>query len=83
MLAPLLSIEDLAVAFRTEDGASRTEDGEVTPVRGVSLSVGANEGLSPIRMFGWGASVIGMICFATSAYLLMRRLGDPEPQDED
>lgn len=48
-----------------------------------NLSVGANEGLSPIRMFGWGASVIGMICFATSAYLLMRRLGDPEPQDED
>lgn len=48
-----------------------------------NLSVGANEGLSPIRMFGWGASVIGMICFATSAYLLMRRLGDPEPQDEE
>jgi lysozyme len=48
-----------------------------------NLSVGANEGLSPIRMFGWGASVIGMICFATSAYLLMRRLGDPEPRDED
>jgi lysozyme len=48
-----------------------------------NLSVGANEGLSPIRMFGWGASVIGMICFATSAYLLMRRLGDPEAQDED
>ncbi len=48
-----------------------------------NLSVGANEGLSPIRMFGWGASVIGMICFATSAYLLMRRLGDPEPQVED
>jgi lysozyme len=48
-----------------------------------NLSVGANEGLSPIRMFGWGASVIGMICFATSAYLLMRRLGDPDPQSED
>jgi lysozyme len=48
-----------------------------------NLSVGANEGLSAIKMFGWGASVIGMICFATSAYLLMRRLGDPEPQDED
>ena len=47
-----------------------------------NLSVGADEGLSPIKMFGWGASVIGMICFATSAYLLMRRLGDPEPQDE-
>jgi lysozyme len=42
-----------------------------------------NEGLSPIKMFGWGASVIGMICFATAAYLLMRRLGDPEPQSED
>ncbi|KQY92448.1 lysozyme [Caulobacter sp. Root1455] len=48
-----------------------------------NLSVGANEGLSPIKMFGWGASVIGMICFATSAYLLMRRLGDPEPMGED
>jgi len=48
-----------------------------------NLSVGANEGLSPIRMFGWGASVIGMICFATSAYLLMRRLGDPDIQDEE
>jgi len=47
-----------------------------------NLSVGANEGMSPIKMFGWGASVIGMICFATAAYLLMRRLGDPEPQDE-
>jgi lysozyme len=48
-----------------------------------NLSVGANEGLSLIRMFGWAASVIGMICFATSAYLLMRRLGDPELQGED
>jgi lysozyme len=48
-----------------------------------NLSVGANEGLSLIKMFGWGSSVIGMICFATSAYLLMRRLGDPEPEDED
>lgn len=48
-----------------------------------NLSVGASEGVSLIKMFGWGASVIGMICFATAAYLLMRRLGDPEPQDED
>jgi lysozyme len=48
-----------------------------------NLSVGANEGLSLIRMFGWAASVIGMICFATAAYLLMRRLGDPDLQDED
>ncbi|MFZ0268445.1 MAG: lysozyme-family localization factor SpmX [Caulobacter sp.] len=48
-----------------------------------NLSVGAVEGLSPIKMFGWGASVIGMICFATSTYLLMRRLGDPRPIDEN
>jgi lysozyme len=48
-----------------------------------NLSVGAGEGVSLIKMFGWGASVIGMICFATAAYLLMRRLGDPEAQDED
>ena len=48
-----------------------------------NLSVGANEGLSPIKMFGWAASVIGMICFATSAYLLMRRLGDPDLENED
>lgn len=47
-----------------------------------NLSVAANQGLSPVRMFGWGASVIGIICFATSAYLLMRRLADPDP-DED
>ncbi|MGR4866348.1 lysozyme [Caulobacter sp. LARHSG274] len=43
-----------------------------------NLSVAANHGLSPVRMFGWGASVIGVICFATSAYLLMRRLADPQ-----
>ena len=49
-----------------------------------NLAVGANEGFSAIRLFGWGASVVGMICFATAAYLLMRHLGDPEPQgDED
>jgi lysozyme len=48
-----------------------------------NLSVGANEGLSPIKMFGWGASVVGMICFATAAYLLMRRLGDPDPHGDD
>jgi lysozyme len=48
-----------------------------------NLSVAANQGLSPVRMFGWGASVIGIICFATSAYLLMRRLADPDPLDED
>ncbi len=48
-----------------------------------NLSVGAGQGLSPIRMFGYGASVIGMVCFATAAYLLLRRLGDPGPRVED
>ena len=48
-----------------------------------NLSVGAGESLSLIKMFGWGASLVGMICFATAAYLLMRRLGDPAPVDED
>ena len=48
-----------------------------------NLSVGAGEGVSLVKMFGWGASVIGMICFATAAYLLMRRLGDPDPHGED
>jgi lysozyme len=49
-----------------------------------NLAVGGSEGFSAVRMFGWVASVIGMICFATAAYLLMRHLGDPEPHgDED
>ncbi len=47
-----------------------------------NLSVGAGQVLSPIKMFGWGASVIGMICFVTSVYLLMRRLGGPEPRKQ-
>jgi lysozyme len=48
-----------------------------------NLAVGGNEGFSVVRLFGWVASVIGVICFATSAYLLMRRLGDPDPHNED
>jgi lysozyme len=48
-----------------------------------NLSVGAGAEVSLIKIFGWAASLVGMICFATSAYLLMRRLGDPEPRDQD
>lgn len=48
-----------------------------------NLIVGGGAGLSPIKMFGWAASVIGMVCFLTSTYLLLRHLGEPEPPVED
>ncbi|MFT4251121.1 MAG: glycoside hydrolase family protein [Caulobacter sp.] len=47
-----------------------------------NLSVASDPGLTPIRMFGWGASVIGVICFAVSAYLLLRKLGGPDLDDD-
>lgn len=47
-----------------------------------NLSVASGPGLTPMRMFGWGASVIGVICFAVSAYLLLRQLGGPEADAE-
>ncbi len=47
-----------------------------------NLSVASDPGLTPIRMFGWGASVIGVICFAVSAYLLLRKLGGPDIEDD-
>jgi peptide/nickel transport system ATP-binding protein len=53
MTAPLLSIEDLAVAFRTEDG-------EVTAVRGASLRVGANETVAVVGESGSGKSVTSL-----------------------
>ncbi|PVM82721.1 lysozyme-family localization factor SpmX [Caulobacter endophyticus] len=43
-----------------------------------NLSVASDPGLNAVRMFGWGASVIGVICFAVSAYLLLRKLGGPD-----
>lgn len=43
-----------------------------------NLSVASDPGLTAVRMFGWGASVIGVICFAVSAYLLLRKLGGPD-----
>jgi peptide/nickel transport system ATP-binding protein len=51
--APLLSIEDLEVRFRTEEG-------EVTPVRGVTLSVGAGETVALVGESGSGKSVTSL-----------------------
>jgi len=48
-----------------------------------NLSVDADTGMSPIRLFGYGASVIGAVCFGVSAYLLLRRLGGPDLDGED
>lgn len=36
-----------------------------------------------VKLFGYGASMIGAICFVVSAYLLLRRLAGPETADEE
>ncbi|MGO4667797.1 ABC transporter ATP-binding protein [Bosea sp. 2RAB26] len=59
MTAPLLAIEDLAVSFRTEEG-------EVTPVRGVSLRISENETVAVVGESGSGKSVTS---FATMGLL--------------
>jgi peptide/nickel transport system ATP-binding protein len=51
--ARLLDVESLAVSFTTEDG-------EVTPVRGVSLHVSANETLAIVGESGSGKSVTSL-----------------------
>ncbi|PSC03847.1 dipeptide ABC transporter ATP-binding protein DppD [Alsobacter soli] len=50
---PLLSIEDLEVSFRTEEGT-------VTPVRGVTLSVRAGETVALVGESGSGKSVTSL-----------------------
>ncbi|ALL13744.1 lysozyme-family localization factor SpmX [Caulobacter henricii] len=47
------------------------------------LTVASGPGFSQIKMFGYGASMVGAICFVVSAYLLLRKLGGPEEGDED
>ncbi|KFC70045.1 ABC transporter ATP-binding protein oligo/dipeptide transport protein [Bosea sp. LC85] len=59
MTAPLLAIENLAVSFRTEEG-------EVTPVRGVSLQISENETVAVVGESGSGKSVTS---FATMGLL--------------
>ncbi len=51
--APLLAIDDLAVSFRTEDGT-------VTPVRGVSLTVEAGRVTALVGESGSGKSVTSL-----------------------
>ncbi|OYX67629.1 MAG: lysozyme [Caulobacter sp. 32-67-35] len=47
------------------------------------LTVASGPGFSQIKMFGYGASMIGAICFVVSAYLLLRKLAGPDQDDED
>lgn len=41
------------------------------------LTVASGPNFSQIKLFGYGASMIGAICFVVSAYLLLRRLAGP------
>jgi peptide/nickel transport system ATP-binding protein len=52
-MADLLTIEDLHVSFRTEDG-------ETTPVRGVTLSVASGETMALVGESGSGKSVTSL-----------------------
>lgn len=36
-----------------------------------------------VKLFGYGASMIGAICFGVSAYLLLRRLAGPDVADDE
>ena len=36
-----------------------------------------------VKLFGYGASMVGAICFVVSAYLLLRRLAGPDASDEE
>lgn len=47
------------------------------------LTVASGPGFSQIKMFGYGASMIGAICFVVSAYLLLRKLAGPDELDEE
>lgn len=42
----------------------------------------AVDAIEQVRLFGYGASMIGAICFVVSAYLLLRRLAGPDRAGE-
>jgi lysozyme len=46
----------------------------------LTVAAGADGG---VKMFGYGASMIGAICFVVSAYLLLRRLAGPETGEDE
>ncbi|WP_184718336.1 lysozyme-family localization factor SpmX [Caulobacter sp.] len=46
----------------------------------LTVAAGSDTG---VKMFGYGASMIGAICFVVSAYLLLRRLAGPDAGDEE
>jgi lysozyme len=46
----------------------------------LTVAAGSDTG---VKMFGYGASMIGAICFVVSAYLLLRRLAGPDASDEE
>ena len=46
------------------------------------LTVGAGSD-GAVKLFGYGASMVGAICFVVSAYLLLRRLAGPDDEGEE
>lgn len=46
----------------------------------LTVASGADGG---VKMFGYGASMTGAICFVVSAYLLLRRLAGPETGEDE
>jgi len=46
----------------------------------LTVAAGSDTG---VKMFGYGASMIGAICFVVSAYLLLRRLAGPDVSEDE
>jgi lysozyme len=46
------------------------------------LTVASGPSMSQVKLFGYGASMIGAICFVVAAYLLLRRLAGPDEADD-
>ncbi|MET3666395.1 lysozyme-family localization factor SpmX [Caulobacter sp. 1776] len=46
----------------------------------LTVAAGSDSG---VKLFGYGASMVGAICFVVSAYLLLRRLAGPDVADEE